>query len=260
MAYQLKTTGIAANCTMCIAVDPDTNTVKDFASSAVTADMTVGANVTISSQSWDGNTRYYWRPGSGTADADFVKFGTTKPQFAYTSGVSRTIVFIGEVADGSARVFGASSSDYFAARDTGVGGSTHPAFVSIGIITGSLAGLSAGNKRIFGFSLVQGTGATAYSAADTDASMTVVTGLGSGNAATWNLGYVNRRNDSTTHFRDKTHAILIFNTALTEAQWDSLRDDWFGTLLEVSGGGGSASALGASKLIVPRLLRSNLVR
>ena len=81
MAYKLKTTGIAALCKMVIAVDPDTGTIKDFSNASVTAAMTVGANVTIGSQDWNGTTRSYFRQGSGTTVADFVAFGATKPQF-----------------------------------------------------------------------------------------------------------------------------------------------------------------------------------
>ncbi len=67
MAYKLKTTGIAALCKMVIAVDPDTGTIKDSASAAVTADMTVGANVTIGSQPWDGTTRSQIPPAKPVA-------------------------------------------------------------------------------------------------------------------------------------------------------------------------------------------------
>lgn len=251
MAYQLKSTGIAANCTMCIAVDPDTSTIKDFASSSVTTDMTVGANVTIGSQTWDGNTRSYWVPGSGTADADFVKFGTNKPQFVMgASDVNRTIVWIGELAGATTRVFGSDSSNYFATLNTGSGGPTHPtALLAANNINAGGAARTAGNKVICGFSLVRGTGWTSYTALHDDSSMTTNTGgLGSINPS-FSLNYVNRRNDNTTHDQSKTHAILIFNTALSGTDWDSLRDDWFGTLLESTGGGGATGTMAATEAV-----------
>lgn len=243
MAYQLKATGIAAACTMCIAVDPDTNTIKDFASSSVTADMTVGANVTISEQAWDGITRKYFRLGSGTAADDFVAFGTNKPQWDFNSGESRTVVFIGEAAGAFVRVIGGSSASYFAGINLGAGGASFPTLIAGSTITGGQAALTSGQKRIFGFSLVYGTSSTAYYAADTDASMgsaSLSAISPSGTTFDYAVGYVGRRNDSTAHQQDKIHAVLIFNTALSESDFDALRDDWFTTLLESAGGGGSS--------------------
>lgn len=266
MAYQLKASGIAANCTMCMAVDPDTSTIKDFASSGVTTDLTVGGNVTISSQTWDGNTRYYWRPGSGTADADFVKFGTTKPHWEFnTTDLERTIVFIGEVAGLTAIAFGKDSSNYFASRSIGAGGNTYPQWYGLGHTTqqnGGLSPLASTNKAIFGFSAKHGSGSgymTAYAALHDASAMTVVSGLtaptSTSGSMVFDLTYINRRNDSTTHQQDKTHAILIFDAALSESQWDSLRDDWFGTLLEAAGGGGGGAEAAARNYYAQ--LRSN---
>ena len=51
--------------------------------------MTVGANVTIGSQDWNGTTRSYFRQGSGTTVADFVAFGATKPQFSANATETR---------------------------------------------------------------------------------------------------------------------------------------------------------------------------
>lgn len=238
MAYQLKSTGIAANCTMCIAVDPDTGTIKDFASSAVTTDLLIGANVTISSQTWDGITRSYWKSGSGTTDADFVKFGTNKPQFQVNATVpNSSAVFIGEAAGAYARMFGVDSSTYIAAQSGASGGSTLPyAYIAAAAYTGNQTALTAGQKAIWGFSFRRSGTSDWFWANATDANMTT------GNTAaigamtqTWTLSYVNRRNDSTAHQQDKVHAILIFNTALAQADWDSLRDDWFGTLLQSAG-------------------------
>lgn len=248
MAYQLKTTGIAANCTMFIGVDPDTNTIKDFASSTVTADLIIGANVTTSSQAWDGNTRHYWRLGSGTTSADFIQFGTNKPAWLFNaSSHDRTVVFIGEVAGAAARVFGKDGSNYFASQNIAGGGATLPN-MAVGATNknGGGTALSSGNKRIFGFLLDHNTSTTAFYAADTDSAMTMVTGLGAytGTSSTQNydIEYIGRRNDSTTKQQDKVHAALIFNTLLTEAELDTLRDDWFGTLLESAGGGGGSIA------------------
>lgn len=250
MAYQLKSTGIAANCTMCIAVDPDTGTIKDFASSAVTADITVGANVTTGSQDWDGNTRHYFVLGSGTAADDFVAFGTNKPQWDFNSGESRTWVFIGEAAGNFVRVMGANDSTYMASRSIISGGNTFPQTTLGSASNGGGAPPASTEKWIFGHSLVHGTSNTYFRALHNALSMT--TGAASavlspgGTTFDFALSYVGRHNASTTHQQDKIHAILIFNTALSESDWDSLRDDWFTVLLESAGGGGDPTLSSAS--------------
>lgn len=247
MAYQLKSTGIAANCTMFIGVDPDTSAIKDFASSAVTADMVIGANVTTGSQTWDGNTRSYFQLGAGTAAADFVQFGTNKPSFGLPASSQRTVVFIGEIGGDPDRVFGNDSSNYFASRSLS-GGTSHPIMLLGGIARNGGLTNPASGKKIYGLSFVQGTSTTAYSAADTDASMTEVTGLGSMTSnAGYSLDYIGRRDDSTIHQTSKIHAVLIFNTALSNSDWASLRDDWFGTLLEVVSGGAVEGDLAATE-------------
>lgn len=250
MAYQLKTTGIAANCKMLIAVDPDTGTIKDFASSAVTSDMTVGANVTINEQAWDGITRKYWVLGSGTTSADFIAFGTNKPLWQLNSGgrTAASAVWIGELVTSShGRMFGSSSSNYLGQIDTGAGGSTHPAaFIASNSYNGGQANAAPG-KRIYGWSFTRSGSRNWYTAADTASSMT--TGSGSVGAVedSYSLSYIARRNDNTTHNQDKVHCIAIFDVHLTEAQWDSLRDDWFGTLLEAASGGAVEGDLAATE-------------
>ena len=231
MAYKLKTTGIAANCTMCIAVDPDTGTIKDFASSAVTAAMTVGAGITIGEQAWDGNTRKYFR----LTTTDFVAFGASKPLFKFSSsGATRcSVVWIGEAAGTNSVVFGNDSSNYFAGVDLGAGGSTHP-YAMIGSV-GRNGGLSlgAGQKKIFGFSFVHTTTSASffYSASDTATSGSVATKTVD-NSATYYLSYVGRINSNPNTLADKIHAVLMFNTNISQADFDALRDDWFGLLLE----------------------------
>ncbi len=242
MAYKLKTTGIAALCKMAVAVDPDTGTIKDFASAAVTAAMTVGANVTIGSQAWNGTTRSYFRQGSGTTAADFVAFGATKPQFsANATETTQTVVFIGEVAGTQARVIGNSSSDYFASQNLGSGGATYPtALINSVAYSGVNAALASGNKVIFGWALVRGGAANSsliYTAMHDGTSRTTTTKTLSAINVSYALSYIGRRNDTTSHQQDKIHAILIFNSALTAADFDTLQADWFGVLLESAGGG-----------------------
>lgn len=250
MTYQLKTTGIAANCTMLIAVDPDDGVIKDFASASVTSTMTVGANVDASnSDTWDGNTRRYFTLGSGTTSADYIAFGANQPLYAVNTGLGISAVWIGQYPNpnsGHPRFFGENSSQYVAGRNLAAGGSTHPAMTSgyghnYGAISGLNAAPASGAKVLWGYSLTYGTNVVFYTALHDAASMTKTTNTaGSWSAASVSLGYVGRRDDSTEKSNEKIHALALFNVALTEAEWDSLRDDWFTVLLEPASGGGSA--------------------
>lgn len=246
MAYQLKSTGIATQCLMCIAVDPDTGTIKDYASAAVTTDLVVGANVTLGTQAWDGISRDYFRLGAGTAADDFVAFGATKPVWNLTdSGTQLTAVAIGEVAGASARCFGADSNNYFAAIDLGASAYYPTLRVGATAKRGAGAALTTGTKAIFGVAIDRTNSCTAFRSLDTDATMTVDAGIGGAVSGSSNfaLNYVGRRDDSTTHQQDKWHLIAFFSGLLVEADFDALRDDWFGTLFESSGGDVTAPVL-----------------
>lgn len=232
MSYKLKTTGLATHCKMCIAVDPDTNSIKDFASTSVTSTMSIGGGITISEQAWDGNTRKYFKLATGS----YVAFGTNKPFFeCQASHQFQSVVWIGEVAGAQPVVFGYNSASYFCGNDQASGGNRHPtAALASNYLTGNGNQLSNGSKRIFGWSLSRNgvTNATFnYSAADTAASGTVQTFTLSAGTYYY-LDYVGRSNSSSTQQDDKIHAILMFDNAITQSDFDSLRDDWFGVLLE----------------------------
>lgn len=237
MAYKLKSTGIAANCTMCIAVDPDTNTIKDFASAGVTADMTVGTH-TITSQTWDGNSRKGW-----VMDTDqYLAFGATKPALALdtTNNQLTMVALVEHLVTTNVRVFGEDSSNLF--QSTAGATDNHPKINwTPGSRTGAFTNPALNEKRIFGFSCNHNSTIVAYTALHDDAAMTkntTLTDLGTGIEA-WDLDYIGRQTDSTSQAAVRFFGVFLFNVALTEAQWDSLRDDWFNTLLEVDGGGGS---------------------
>lgn len=248
MAYQLKTTGIAASVSMLIAVDEDGTTVKDFANLAT---VSKGANVTTGTQAWDGNTRAYFEPpASRTTAADFVSFTAGKPVIPWSgvSGKEFTLVFIG-AADSvgeTIRAFGLSSANSL--RSDNSVNSTGPTLrKASSVYSGTSSWPGNNQKLIFGFNIKLNTSTAAFHAQDDAGAMTKTTGLGVINrvdGSDWTLDYVGRDNDSTTTGRQKTHAIIMFDDLLlSDAEWDSLRDDWFGTLLETASGG---SAVGAA--------------
>jgi len=239
MAYQLKTTGIAANCTMCIAVDPDTDEIKDFSSSAVTSTITVGAGISIGSQDWDGNTRKFIQ----LAASNEVAFGANKPRYENfnSAGLERSVVWIGESADATAaRVFGSDSQHYVAAVNLAAGGATHPAVNGLGFTTlqnGGFTAPSVGQKVIWGFSAKHGTGNTFYTALHNASAMSkAAVGTPTSSASSgFDIAFLSRRNDNVLKANDKIHVIAIFDIELTESDWDALRDDWFTVLLEPAG-------------------------
>ncbi len=238
MSYQLKATGIAANCTMLIAVDPHDSTVKDFASSSVTSTLTFNSSTTssIGTAAWNGLTRSY----VSLVDPSDIAFGANKPQLVHDSTTATQFTVAAGVEIGSTLngvIFGADVSSYFATRNTSAGGSTHPAMRMVNVRNGSLD-VTAGEKRVFGWNSVYSGSYTSswWSALHDDVAMT--TGVPSPSnlgSDSWALDYIGRRSDDTANaFNGKLFFVAIFDTALTEAQWDSLRDDWFGTLLEVA--------------------------
>lgn len=240
MSYQLKTTGIAANLLTCIAVDPDTDSVKDFCSASITSTLTLQSGVTVSSATWNGTSRKFIQ----TTATNCIAFGANKPLFEFnsTTATARTVVFIGQVAGGDGRIFGDTTANArFGENYPGIGGATYPFFQTNTAVNGNLSVPAAGSKRIYGHSLAYGGEAKWYTAADTDSSMTsgVASAAFSPSVLSKSLGYVGRHDYSSTMAAIKIHAVLIFNSALSEAQWDSLRTDWFGTLFESTGGSAS---------------------
>lgn len=236
MAYQLKTTGLGAKVKHFFAVDPDTNTIKDFGNTAVNSGIQVGSNVTINSQAWGGNTRNYWKCGATATDADYIKFSGTLPNFTLSATDTKcTVVYIAELAGTSARIFGVSGTDnHFTQDNPGAGGSTFPNLILNSVsFNGGQVRPTAGSKRIFGASITRGGGRTFYWAADTDSVMSTAAGAFGAVNTNFNFTYLNRLGSSASAIpRDKSHAVIIFNDALTEAEWASLRDDWFNVLLD----------------------------
>ena len=236
MTTTLKTTGIATNCTLCLMVNPDTNLLQDFASAAVTSTLTVDAGVTISAGTWNGAARSYAQLGT---NVNFIGFGANKPQVKLNSITNQelTVVGIFETASFGTKVFGPDSSNYFG---TNIQSSPSPAikYYLTPPTSGSGANFAAGEKWLFGFSCVSEVSTTVYKAKHDAASVftEAATNIlpGSPGALSWVLDWVGRRTDSTTQQADKLYAVLVFNKALTAAEWDTLRVDWRGTLLSTT--------------------------
>mgnify|MGYP006921355751 CR=1 FL=1 len=245
MAQQLKTTGLATDLVWFIGVDRDTDAIKDYCSSSVTADLQIGANVTKGDLVWKGSTRRYFKLGSGTATADFMDCGTTKPSFVFDAdGQQRTLVWIGKAAGTGPRAFGGSTSNYLAGHDVSAGGSTYPAIVVNAVQkNGGNTRLSAGTKAMFGALLERGASGTTkvFWALESDSAVTISAEKGaytaSGNYSPARWGGIN---GSTTKQQDEIGALMCFDRLLTQGELDALLADYEGELLESAGGATAA--------------------
>lgn len=250
MAYTLKDATIPNKVRWLIAVDPDDGVVKHYAPTDSTSRagyaVTQGANVTIGTQAWNGNTRSYFMPGSGTADADFVKFVSNQPSYNLgDTGEAFSLVYCGEnVTSGQTHTaFGYSSDHYMATFDLSSGGNTFPALMRTSNFNAGQTYPGANQKIFYGFHLTVSTSLYAFYGGDSAAptkssSLSAPTTSGTDLALT----YVQRRNDSSNHHQFKTHFIMQTNSVLSDAEVDALRADWFTELFESAGGGGSSIA------------------
>lgn len=251
MAYTLKDATIPNKIRWLIAVDPDDGVVKHYAPTDSTSRagyaVTQGANVTIGTQAWNGNTRSYFVNGTGTTDADFVKFDTNKPSYnPGDTGEAFTLLWCGEnVSSGQVLcAFGDGSDQYMSSFDLVDGGNTYPMLRRGG--NGYNPGQTypgANQKLFFGFHLTVGSSLYALYGADS-AAPTKSSSLASPSASAtdYSLDYISRRDDNANDHPFKTHFVLQTNSVLSDAEVDALRADWFTELFESSG----SSSVGAA--------------
>lgn len=235
MAYTLKSTGIATNLTMCLMVDEDGTTIKEFVNATVNSQKTVDSGVTISEESWKGTTRkFFATAANGTFDFHGIRFGATKPAWNPTD------------ADGCA-FWGACAS--------------MSAGISPGVfLTGNIAAHhlrrkpSAPNSaQLYSYDGNRGAGSTALPVTGESFSFGCsydsddfqwYYGLESGSLAADGSGTSNNGwMESTTvaaiggwsgqnNLPASWHICCIFNRKLTLTEMQSLHNDWFGTLFE----------------------------
>lgn len=235
MAVTLKTTGIAAQLINCIAVNPQTGVLQDFASATITSTMVVDADLVITDDTWKGVTRKKITLSTG----NHIQFGANKPSFsiaAAASGTGVTYVWIGIAAGNDTFVVGADSNRYFAARLTN-GGTVSPAIKNFNGSQGSGARITAG-KAMFGASILPGTSTRLFSAQESAADLTIAAGSltmpGSAGAFDVPVEYLMRStNTEQPQEPSSLFAYLKFSAALTDEQVQALHDDWFGELFDV---------------------------
>lgn len=233
MALQLKTTGLATALEACVVVD-DNGQIVDLTGKA----LTVHANVTTGSSTWKGvSRRYFLTSGDGAAYSAYnVKWVDTPS----TNGAN-----------------GGESSVFVAFAGAGPGGGLSNgkrSIVSSGYLSGLLKSTGAGAIWGTGDATPGNTawptdGTTKFSAggnyraSDTNE---VFYGLESGALASdggpFSTGNYAIGSLTTIggwggqgFFDGKFHIVAVFNRKLTTAEFQSLHNDWYGTLIQSAG-------------------------
>jgi hypothetical protein len=239
MAYTLKTTGIAAAATSIIAVDDDGTTIRDFKSATRTANMTVNANVSRGSSTWKGGSRFYFET---KANGSFDFYGLTfasghEIPFNNSTGAPGTGTFIayagtpGISGGGTAAMLANAAGSDLLNRFTGTlnfgysGTGTDKGLTTLPTDNTTKFSVGAnflyGSNRDYFYGLESGSLAAdgAYSEGGFGANSLISAiggAAGQGNAP------------------GKTHVIIVLPRPLTLSEYQSLHNDWFGTLFEVA--------------------------
>lgn len=235
MAFQLKTTGLGPKCVMCIAVDEDGTTIKDFASALVTSTMTT-TGVTVGTGSWKGTSRKYF-----DVNPAYIAFGANKPArsdpltaFAAAHEVTQKGYY--------GALLGASSQAYFG----------HLAWLRQGLVGGGGNNLSESptvvdaayptGKHSFAASYHTVSGGLTYQGPESGATTNVGNNNTPGYGFTINPAYIGLSQQASDQFlKGKYYVVAMFNQVLTQAEQEALHADPVGALLETSAPSTAAS-------------------
>jgi hypothetical protein len=264
MAYTLKSSGIATNLVVCVGVDEDGTTIKDFVGSTIT--LGTGVAASVATGSWKGTSRNYF---ATTANGTFGFFGVT-----WSSAPS--------ISDGDAdglsvwmAVHGASANSAqvpYCVIDTSASNTKGMARVTG---TGKAKYDVGGGTTAISTTTIPTDGTTKFSLGTTyrnSVSSTVLYGLESGSLAleatqgsdggfggangVYTIGGATGQGNSPI----KPYLFCVFNKILTTAEMQSLHgngtDDWFSTLFNAGGG---ASIVGQPVFAAP-IFNSRVIR
>lgn len=268
MAYTLKSSGIATSLIVCVAVDDD-GTIKDFKGNAIT--LGTGVAASVADGTWKGVSRKYFETTSfNTYDVRGVSFNATQPSVDETDSDGMSVWFCCN---------GASGTTYIDAPFIQIAGSNTE--------RKGLGRVSESDNHVR-FSPGGGTQAKTTTAVPTDGttkfsvganyrsnvSSQIFYGLESGSLASeatagadggfggvhqiFGLGGAVGGGQGAQPF--KPFIACVFNRQLTLAEMQSLHDDWFGTLFDVSGqqqalaGAATATAQAAAALTIAKNL------
>jgi hypothetical protein len=235
VAYTLKSSGLATDLLMCVAIDEDGTTVREFVSSDVNTNMTL-TSVTTGSSTWKSVSRGYF---VCTADGGAQYFG---PKFASghrpainAAGITGVfIAFASHSVGNNTEAMSEWASGIIVARSSGgkfqmstgggaVGNTTLP--------TGGTKFSVGANHTAFVLNAFFYGAESGSLAAD---GSSVDPGFGTGSLDVAGIGGGAGQGNSPGSY----HIFCYFDRALTEAEYQTLHDDWFGVLFDAPGGGG----------------------
>jgi hypothetical protein len=267
MAYTLKATGLATNLVMCLAVDQD-GAIREFVSSTANSNKTLGTGVaaSVTDGSWKGTTRKYWVASSnGSFDFHGVRFASGfRPSLATNNanGFTYWEAFHGAggvSGSGHYAHYGSSSGNegpirsstkltlYLASNNRGSGTTALPSDSTTKFSAGIAFRDAAGVGAEFFYGLESGSLAT-------DGTSTAGVGFGSSPGSMFSVGGCAGQGLVAA----SRYCSCLFNKKLTEAEAQSLHDDWFGTLFDagssdVTVGASGSAATSGSGTAVPSL-------
>lgn len=244
MSYSLKSTGLATHVLNLIMVDDDDTTVVDIGSSPAT--LVVDANVTIENLDWNGVTRKAFETKSnGSFNFYGITFSANAPALPHgngSGGNTQVAIYARATANGGlGYAFKASAGAIGMGLDS-TGYDNPGAIINTSFLYGSSDSYTATDfsERVI-LAVTHEYGAVRQVFADTDGGTstaldvdTTDAGFGANGTLDSIGGYAGQG-----HVRMRVLAYINFDSKLTLSEIQSLRDDWFGVLVDapVVGGG-----------------------
>lgn len=241
MAYTLKSSGIATNLVVCVAVDED-DTIKDFKGAAIT--LGTGVAASVATGSWKSTSRkYFVTTDNGTFNFFGVTFNATEPTVdtndsdgvgmwfachgaSACSSDSAPFISIGSsITTGLKRVAAADNHGYFSSGG-GTQATTATNLPTDGTTKFSFGSnyRSADSSEVF-YGLESGSLASDGTAGSDG-------GFGGAARSIFSIGGAAGQGNQPF----KPYLAAVFNRKLTLAEMQSLHNDWFGTLFDAPAG------------------------
>lgn len=233
MAMTLKTTGIAANAVMVVIVDPtDGDKVKWYSSSNTAGEQMTFSGSIGASTSWRSSTGVK----SFTTTSSVVPAFTTKPTISLaTNGKLSIYAALDFISFESNRgiIFGVNNDD-----SRWVARVADPPRLVLdgggGAIISSLTAMPTGPAS-YGLMIDNQTftNSKAWQADTSTADLVDTTSQASNQTFSWTLDYIGKANGANSGYLAADYfCVAAFNTNLSQAQFDSLHDDWKGVLFD----------------------------
>ena len=240
MAFTLKTSGLATLLSVCVAVDEDGTTIKEFVSPTVDSNKAVSGSVTLGAKNWKSVSRgFFETTANGAFDFNGIKWtngtgGVT--DFADGNGASIFCAFAGSGIGNNDKYWVSFINDRqglrvnssgkanlnFGSPTSAASATTIPTDNSTSFSVGAnYDGTGSGTSEIFyglesGSLASDGTGTNANQGGNVP--LTGIGGPGDGNG----------------NQPAKYHLVTVFTRKLTLVEMQSLHNDWAGTLFDNS--------------------------